>query len=165
MKKSLIVILSTILVLASFKVKGQVTYDKYFTDNQLRIDYYLFGNADTLGNIEKRGIGENFRGKIAAALGVDPEKFENEILKKNPGPKKAYVPKETPAPEKPPVQKGKEKPKKASQPEAAPKEKKEEKKQESTLLKMFHHLPKEEQLEILEKSKEEIEERFWSKFE
>ena len=48
MKKSLIIILSTILFLTGLKVKGQITYDKYFSDNQLRIDYYLFGNSDTV---------------------------------------------------------------------------------------------------------------------
>ena len=48
MKKSLFIILSTILILAGFQVKGQGNYNKYFTDNQLRIDYYLFGNADTV---------------------------------------------------------------------------------------------------------------------
>lgn len=48
MKKSFIAILSTILIFSGFKVKSQVEYDKYFTDNQLRIDYYLFGNADTV---------------------------------------------------------------------------------------------------------------------
>ena len=48
MKKSLIIILSTIMILLGLKVKGQVSYDKYFTDNQLRIDYYLFGNSDTV---------------------------------------------------------------------------------------------------------------------
>ena len=48
MKRILFVILSTILLLGNIKVKGQVEYDKYFTDNQLRIDYYLFGNADTV---------------------------------------------------------------------------------------------------------------------
>lgn len=48
MKKILFVILSTILLFGNIKVKGQVEYDKYFTDNQLRIDYYLFGNADTV---------------------------------------------------------------------------------------------------------------------
>ena len=47
MKKSLFIILSTILVFAGLKVNGQVEYDKYFTDNQLRIDYYLFGNFET----------------------------------------------------------------------------------------------------------------------
>lgn len=48
MKKALFVILSTILIFTNLKVKGQVEYDNYFTDNQLRIDYYLFGNADTV---------------------------------------------------------------------------------------------------------------------
>jgi len=48
MKKSLIIILSTVLVCLNLKVNAQVEYDKYFTDNQLRIDYYLFGNADTV---------------------------------------------------------------------------------------------------------------------
>ena len=48
MKKSLVIILSTIMILLGLKVKGQVSYDKYFTDNQLRIDYYLFGNSDTV---------------------------------------------------------------------------------------------------------------------
>ena len=48
MKKSFVIILSTILIFLGFKVKGQVEYDKYFTDNQLRIDYYLFGNSDTV---------------------------------------------------------------------------------------------------------------------
>ena len=47
MKKSLIIILSTIMILLGLKVNGQIEYDKYFTDNQLRIDYYLFGNSDT----------------------------------------------------------------------------------------------------------------------
>ena len=48
MKKSLVVILSTFLLFCGLKVKSQVTYDKYFTDNQLRIDYYLFGNSNTV---------------------------------------------------------------------------------------------------------------------
>ena len=48
MKKALFIILSTILVFTEFKVSGQVEYDNYFTDNQLRIDYYLFGNSDTV---------------------------------------------------------------------------------------------------------------------
>ena len=48
MKKSLTIILSTILVALSLKVTAQVEYDNYFTDNQLRIDYYLFGNSDTV---------------------------------------------------------------------------------------------------------------------
>lgn len=48
MKKSLTIILSTIIVLLGLKVNGQVEYDNYFTDNQLRIDYYLFGNSDTV---------------------------------------------------------------------------------------------------------------------
>ena len=29
-------------------VKSQVEYDKFFTDTQIRIDYYLYGNADTV---------------------------------------------------------------------------------------------------------------------
>ena len=48
MKKILFVILSTILILLDIEGKSQVEYDSYFTDNQLRIDYYLFGNADTV---------------------------------------------------------------------------------------------------------------------
>ena len=48
MNKALFVILSTILIFTNLKVKGQVEYYNYFTDNQLRIDYYLFGNADTV---------------------------------------------------------------------------------------------------------------------
>ena len=48
MNKALFVILSTILIFTNLKVKGQVDYYNYFTDNQLRIDYYLFGNADTV---------------------------------------------------------------------------------------------------------------------
>jgi IgA Peptidase M64. len=48
MKKSLTIILSTIIVFLGLKVKAQVEYDNYFTDNQLRIDYYLFGNSDTV---------------------------------------------------------------------------------------------------------------------
>lgn len=48
MKKSLTIILSTIIVFLGLKVNGQVEYDNYFTDNQLRIDYYLFGNSDTV---------------------------------------------------------------------------------------------------------------------
>ena len=48
MKRSLIIILSTVLICLSLKANAQVDYDKYFTDNQLRIDYYLFGNADTV---------------------------------------------------------------------------------------------------------------------
>lgn len=48
MKKSFTIILSTIIVLLGLKVNGQVEYDNYFTDNQLRIDYYLFGNSDTV---------------------------------------------------------------------------------------------------------------------
>lgn len=48
MKKVFVIIFSTIIILANLKAKGQVDYDKYFTDNQLRIDYYLYGNADTV---------------------------------------------------------------------------------------------------------------------
>ena len=48
MKRLTFIILSTILLCLSFKVKGQVEYDKYFTDNQLRIDYYLYGNSETV---------------------------------------------------------------------------------------------------------------------
>ncbi len=48
MKKSLTIILSTIIFFCGLKVKAQAEFDKYFTDNQLRIDYYLFGNADTV---------------------------------------------------------------------------------------------------------------------
>ena len=48
MKKLLFIFLSTIISFSTFKVKAQVEYDNYFTDNQLRIDYYLFGNADTV---------------------------------------------------------------------------------------------------------------------
>ncbi len=48
MKRLSTIILSTIIIIASFKVNAQVEYDNYFTDNQLRIDYYLFGNADTV---------------------------------------------------------------------------------------------------------------------
>ena len=48
MKRSIIIILSTVLFCLSLKANAQVDYDKYFTDNQLRIDYYLFGNADTV---------------------------------------------------------------------------------------------------------------------
>lgn len=48
MNKLFFLILSTILVFTVFKANSQVEYDNYFTDNQLRIDYYLFGNADTV---------------------------------------------------------------------------------------------------------------------
>ena len=48
MKRSIAIILSTVLFCLSLKANAQVDYDKYFTDNQLRIDYYLFGNADTV---------------------------------------------------------------------------------------------------------------------
>ena len=48
MKKSLLIVFSTILIFTTLKVKGQSTYDKYFTDNQLRIDYYMIGNTDTI---------------------------------------------------------------------------------------------------------------------
>ena len=48
MKRSIAIILSTVLFCLSLKANAQVEYDKYFTDNQLRIDYYLFGNADTV---------------------------------------------------------------------------------------------------------------------
>lgn len=48
MKRFTFIILSTILLCLSFKAKGQVEYDKYFTDNQLRIDYYLYGNLETV---------------------------------------------------------------------------------------------------------------------
>ena len=48
MNKLQIIITSIILILLGFNAKGQVEYDKYFTDNQLRIDYYLFGNSDTV---------------------------------------------------------------------------------------------------------------------
>ena len=47
MKKTITVILSTIFILAGFKSIAQAEYDKYFTDNQLRIDYYIFGNSET----------------------------------------------------------------------------------------------------------------------
>ena len=47
MKKVFVIIFSTVLLSLSLKANAQVEYDKYFTDNQLRIDYYLFGNADT----------------------------------------------------------------------------------------------------------------------
>ena len=42
------IVLSTVLILLGLDVKSQVEYDKFFTDNQLRIDYYLYGNADTV---------------------------------------------------------------------------------------------------------------------
>ena len=48
MKKTLFTVLSTILFFAGLNANAQVEYDNYFTDNQLRIDYYLFGNADTV---------------------------------------------------------------------------------------------------------------------
>lgn len=48
MKKLYIILLSTVMLLLGFNAKSQVEYNKYFTDNQLRIDYYLFGNADTV---------------------------------------------------------------------------------------------------------------------
>ena len=48
MKRSIVIILSTVLFCLSLKANAQVEYDKYFTDNQLRIDYFLFGNADTV---------------------------------------------------------------------------------------------------------------------
>ena len=48
MKWFTFIILSTILLCLGFKAKGQVEYDKYFTDNQLRIDYYLYGNSETV---------------------------------------------------------------------------------------------------------------------
>ena len=48
MKRFTFIILSTILLCLGFKAKGQVEYDKYFTDNQLRIDYYLYGNSETV---------------------------------------------------------------------------------------------------------------------
>ena len=48
MKKYCTIFLSTILFFFGFKAIGQVNFDKYFTDNQLRIDYYLFGNADNV---------------------------------------------------------------------------------------------------------------------
>ena len=48
MKRFTFIILSTILLCLGFKAKGQVEYDKYFTDNQLRIDYYLYGNSKTV---------------------------------------------------------------------------------------------------------------------
>ena len=48
MNKLYLIILTLILILPGFNVKAQVEYDKYFTDNQLRIDYYLFGNSDTV---------------------------------------------------------------------------------------------------------------------
>lgn len=48
MRKFSTFVLSTILIFLGLNAKGQVEYDRYFTDNQLRIDYYLFGNADTV---------------------------------------------------------------------------------------------------------------------
>lgn len=48
MRKFSTFVLSTILIFLGLNAKSQVEYDRYFTDNQLRIDYYLFGNADTV---------------------------------------------------------------------------------------------------------------------
>jgi len=48
MKKVFVIVFSTIIIFANLKAKSQGDYDKYFTDNQLRIDYYLYGNADTV---------------------------------------------------------------------------------------------------------------------
>ena len=47
MKKTIVILLA-FLCLLGFKAKSQVKYDDFFTDQQLRIDYYLFGNADTV---------------------------------------------------------------------------------------------------------------------
>lgn len=48
MRKTLLIIAALFLAFSGFKANAQDTYDKYFTDNQLRIDYYLFGNSDTV---------------------------------------------------------------------------------------------------------------------
>ena len=37
-----------LFMMPCFSLKAQIDYDTYFTDNQLRIDYYLYGNADTV---------------------------------------------------------------------------------------------------------------------
>ena len=47
MKKAVFIFLSTILMSFGIDAQSQIEYDKYFTDNQLRIDYYLFGNSET----------------------------------------------------------------------------------------------------------------------
>ncbi len=46
MKRTLFILSSIVLIITGLKAKAQVKYDKYFTDSQLRIDYYLYGNSD-----------------------------------------------------------------------------------------------------------------------
>ncbi len=46
MKRTLFILSSIVLIITVLKAKAQVKYDKYFTDSQLRIDYYLYGNSD-----------------------------------------------------------------------------------------------------------------------
>ena len=65
MKRSLIIILSTVLICLNIKVNAQVEYDKYFTDNQLRIDYYLFGNADTVSFATRRKEDNSHANKVS----------------------------------------------------------------------------------------------------
>ena len=48
MKKSLLTFFVMLFMMPCFSLKAQIDYDTYFTDNQLRIDYYLYGNADTV---------------------------------------------------------------------------------------------------------------------
>ena len=48
MKNSLLTFFVMLFMMPCFSLKAQIDYDTYFTDNQLRIDYYLYGNADTV---------------------------------------------------------------------------------------------------------------------
>src|SRR5574344_1193314 len=48
MKKSILTFFVMLFMMPCFSLKAQIDYDTYFTDNQLRIDYYLYGNADTV---------------------------------------------------------------------------------------------------------------------
>ena len=48
MKNSILTFFVMLFMMPCFSLKAQIDYDTYFTDNQLRIDYYLYGNADTV---------------------------------------------------------------------------------------------------------------------
>ncbi|MGN0033791.1 MAG: M64 family metallopeptidase [Candidatus Limimorpha sp.] len=48
MKKLIITLFSMLFMMPGISLKAQTDYDNYFTDSQLRIDYYLYGNADTV---------------------------------------------------------------------------------------------------------------------
>lgn len=55
--KKISTLLYLLFVLGTF-ADAQVEYDRYFTDNQLRIDYYLFGNSDTVSYAVDRFVKE-----------------------------------------------------------------------------------------------------------